>query len=475
MRFRGIRLGVTRIAIQHPGTGSDNHHVRAGLDPIVPRRFLGGIRIGVARAASFHREAVTVTRRCHGRILLPDFSIFTLGLILLTASLVAMVSRRLKLPYSVGLVIAGIGLALLPSMTELPLTRDLIFNIFLPPLVFEAALQLEWKPFRRDLPLIVGLAFPGVVIAAAFVAAGMHFVIGWSWIGATLFGVLIAATDPVSVIAAFREMKVARRLSMVVESESLLNDGAAAVGFTLLAAIAAGGAMTPVAIIGSVLWTVAGGVLSGIVVAGVLLVVSGRTQDHLVEITLTTIAAYGSFLLAEHFHMSGVLASLTAGVLVGNVGMMRAISESGRSHVLAFWEYVAFLANSIVFILIGSHEAHQPIELVTAAATAAMVLVLVGRALAVYPICALFVRTRVKINYRYQHILVWGGLRGALALALALALPGNVPERHEIVVVSFAVVAFSIFVQGLSMPWLIRRLGLLRDDNARSQSGEQKS
>jgi monovalent cation:H+ antiporter, CPA1 family len=396
---------------------------------------------------------------------LPEFPIFTLGLILLTASLVAMVSRRLKLPYSVGLVIAGIVLALLPGAVELPLTRDLIFNIFLPPLVFEAALQLEWKAFRRNLPLTAGLAFAGVGLAAAFVAAGMHFAIGWSWIGAGLFGVLIAATDPVSVIAAFREMRVARRLSMVVESESLLNDGAAAVGFTLLAAIATGEVMTPVAIFGSLLWTVAGGVLSGVVVAGVLLFIAGRTEDHLVEITLTTIAAYGSFLMAEHFRMSGVLASLAAGLLVGNVGWIRAISEGGRGHVLAFWEYAAFLANSVVFILIGSHEAHQPITLVTGAAATAVALVLAGRALAVYPLCALFARTRVKIDYRYQHVLVWGGLRGALALALALVLPSDVPERQRIIVVSFAVVAFSIFVQGLTMPWLIRRLGLQRDDN----------
>ena len=397
---------------------------------------------------------------------MPEFSIFSLGLILLTASVVAIVSRRLKLPYSVGLVIAGIGLALLPSATKLPLTRDLIFNIFLPPLVFEAALQLEWRAFRRNLPLTLGLAFPGVVIATGLVAAGMHFVIGWSWIGAALFGVLIAATDPVSVIAAFRETKVAPRLSMIVESESLLNDGAAAVGFSLVVAIAAGAAMTPVAIAGSLLWTIAGGVLSGVTVAAVVLVLAWRTEDHLVEITLTTIAAYGSFLTAEHFHMSGVLASLSAGLLVGNIGWMRSISESGRSHVLAFWEYAAFLANSVVFILIGSHEAHQPIIPLAGAAAAGVVLVLLGRALAVYPLCTLFAGTRSGIDLRYQHVLVWGGLRGALALALALALPGDVPERQEILVVAFAVVAFSIVVQGITMPWLIRRLGLLRDDDA---------
>jgi CPA1 family monovalent cation:H+ antiporter len=392
---------------------------------------------------------------------LPEFSIFSLGLVLLTASLVAIVSRRLKLPYSVGLVIAGIALALLPSAIELPLTRDLIFNIFLPPLIFEAALHLEWKAFRRDLPLTAGLAFPGVVLAAATVAGGMYFLIGWSWIGAALFGVLIAATDPVSVIASFREMNVARRLSMLVETESLLNDGAAAVGFSLLISIAAGEAVTPVALIDSLLWTVAGGIGVGLVIAGGLLILAGRTEDHLVEITLTTIAAYGSFLLAEHFHMSGVLASLSAGLLVGNFGMMRSISENSRSHVLAFWEYAAFLANSVVFILIGGHEAHQHLTVVAGAAAVAMVLVLAGRSLAVYPICALFATSGLRIDHRYQHVLVWGGLRGALALALALALPGNIPERGEIIAVSFAVVAFSIFVQGLTMPYLIRQLGLL--------------
>jgi monovalent cation:H+ antiporter, CPA1 family len=392
---------------------------------------------------------------------LPEFSIFSLGLVLLTASLVAIVSRRLKLPYSVGLVIAGIALALIPNAIELPLTRDLIFNIFLPPLIFEAALHLEWKAFRRDLPLTAGLAFPGVLIAAIAVSAGMHFLIGWSGIGAALFGVLIAATDPVSVIASFREMKVERRLSMLVEAESLLNDGAAAVGFALLVAIAAGDAVTPVALVGSLLWTVAGGVVAGLVVSGGLLIVAGRTEDHLVEITLTTLAAYGSFLLAEHFHMSGVLASLSAGLLVGNFGMMRSISENSRSHVFAFWEYAAFLANSVVFILIGSHEAHQHLTDVVGAAAVAIVLVLAGRALAVYPLCALSAPSRLRIDRSYQHVLVWGGLRGALALALALALPANIPERGEIIAVSFAVVAFSIFVQGLTMPYLIRRLRLV--------------
>lgn len=399
------------------------------------------------------------------------FSVVTFVLILLIASLVAIVSRRLKVSYSVGLVVAGIVIAVLPSGVELPLTRDLIFNIFLPPLVFEAAMQLRWKSFWRDLPVTGVLAFPGVLLAAAVVAAGMHYAIGWQWMGAALFGVLIAATDPVSVIATFKEIGVDRRLSVMVESESLLNDGAAAVGFALLMAVASGGSPSPLTISALLLWSVGGGILAGVVVAGASLLVAGRTTDHLVEITLTTVAAYGSFLLAEHFEASGVLASLTAGLMVGNIGWKRAICEGGRAHVLAFWEYAAFLANSFVFILIGEHEAHAGNKLLSWAALAAIVFVLLGRAIAVYPLCLAFARSRLAVPRNHQHVLFWGGLRGALALALVLALPESMPERGEIVVTAFAVVAFSIFVQGISMPLLVRRLGLLQDVVPEGEAG----
>jgi CPA1 family monovalent cation:H+ antiporter len=386
--------------------------------------------------------------------------ILTLGLILFTASVVAMLCRRLRLPYSIGLVGAGIALALLPVHLNLPLSRELIFDIFLPPLVFEAALQLPWHEFRRNLPLTLLLAFPGVAIAAGLVACGVHWLLGWGWMGAALFGTLIAATDPVSVIAAFKELKAPPRLSLVVEAESLVNDGSAAVGFAILVALASGGPATPLHIGGLLLWTVIGGVLVGAAVAGGLLLIAGRTDDHLVEITLTTIAAYGSFLFADRLGMSGVLASLTAGLMMGCLGWRGAISEEGRGHVTAFWTYVAFLANSIVFILIGGNEAHLPLRDYAAAALIAAALVLVGRAVAVYPLSALVARTPLRLSLSYQHVLFWGGLRGALALALALGVPASVPERSQIVVVAFAVVALSIFVQGLTMPWLIRRLGL---------------
>src|SRR3569623_472837 len=170
------------------------------------------------------------------------FDFQTLGLLLFVATLVAMVTRRLRLPYSAGLVAAGIGLALLAPGSAPPLTPDLIYFVFLTPLVFEAAIQIPWRPFRRDMPLLLALVTDGVVLAAAIDAAGMHYLSGWSGIGAALFGVLIAATDPVAVIATVRQVKVPDRLHLLVVAESLLNDGVAAVGLAGLPGAAAGGA-----------------------------------------------------------------------------------------------------------------------------------------------------------------------------------------------------------------------------------------
>jgi monovalent cation:H+ antiporter, CPA1 family len=388
-------------------------------------------------------------------------SLIPIGVLLLVACLIAMLSRRLGLPYIVGLLVAGFVIALLPNSPDLPLSRELIFNILLPPLVFEAAMQLDWRQFRDELPLTLTLAFFGVGIAAAVVAAGMHWIVGWSWIGAALFGALIAATDPVSVIASFREMGCQPRVSMVVEAESLLNDGVAAVGFAVVSAIAAGASPSAGSVVPAFLWTLAGGVVIGFGVSAAILLVVGRTEDPLVEITLTTIAAYGSFLLAEHFQTSGIISALTAGLLVGGIGWAEVISVRGRDRVRWAWEYFAFLANSFVFILIGVNVAHQPLHrLGSAAAAIAILLVLAGRGLSIYPLSALFHWSRWRLKSSFQHTLFWGGLRGALALALALAVPAIVPERNAIIVTAFVVVAFSILVQGLTMPWLIKRLKL---------------
>lgn len=390
----------------------------------------------------------------------------TLGLLLFVASLVAMVCRRLGVPYSVGLVGAGIALALLPFGLALPLTPELIFEVFLPPLVFEAAIQINWKPFRRELPLLLALVTLGVLLAASVVAVGMHYWVGWSWLGAAFFGIMVAATDPVSVIAMFKTVKVPHRLHLLVESESLLNDGVAAVGFAVLVAIAAGGDLGAAAISTKLVTTILGGIATGIVVAFPLIFIAGRTTDRLVEITLTTLIAYGSFLLAEHFHLSGVLATLTAGLIVGNYGFMGSISDEGHPAVVNFWEYTAFLVNSFIFLLIGGREAQQAFLPVVGAAAVATLLSIVGRGAAIYPVAALFSRSKLALPGHYQHVLVWGGLKGALVLALALALPTSLAERDAIITIAFAVVAFSIFIQGLTMPPLMRRLGLVEPEKS---------
>ena len=378
--------------------------------------------------------------------------------LLLVAAIVGVLARRLRVPYSVGLVLAGIALAFVPYSAGLPLTRDLIFTTLLPPLVFEAAFQLPWKPLRRDLPLILLLATVGVLLAAALTTVGMHYAAGWPWFAALVFGVLIAATDPVSVIAAFKECGIHGRLRILMEAESLFNDGTAAVAFGIAVALALGQHSSAFEIARTLVVIVGGGIASGVLVAGAILLLAGSTEDRLIELTFTTVAAYGSFLLAEHFHLSGILATVTAAIMLGNLGSLGAITGKGREAVEAFWEYAAFVANSLIFLLLGLQLAQQKFSALWLPAAAAVVIVILGRALAVYPICWLFSRSALRVEMEHQNLLFWGGLRGALALALALGLPLDMPLRYDIITVSFAVVASSIFLQGLTIPPLLRKV-----------------
>jgi CPA1 family monovalent cation:H+ antiporter len=380
-------------------------------------------------------------------------------LLLLIASVVAMLTRRLRLPYSAGLVAAGMLLAVLPFAPTVQLTKELLFKALLPPLIFEAAFHLDWKQLRRDMPVVLVLASVGVAFSAAITAAGMYYLAHWDWLSCAVFGILIAATDPVSVIATFREAGARGRLLVLVEAEALFNDGTAAVAFGVAITFAAGHSPTALETVSSLAATVVGGVMCGAVVASLTLLLVGRTQDHLVEIAFTTVAAWGSFLLAEHLHLSGVLATLTAGLLMANYRSLGEISPRGREAVEAFWEYAAFIANSLVFLLIGMHGAHVNLLAVWVSAAVAIVFVTLGRAAAIYPCCLLFAWSGWRVQPRHQHVLFWGGLRGALALALALGLPPEIPLRDHIVTISFAVVAFSVFVQGLTMTPLLRRLG----------------
>jgi CPA1 family monovalent cation:H+ antiporter len=205
--------------------------------------------------------------------------------------------------------------------------------------------------------LVLTLSTLGVIVSAAFVAAGMAFLLSWPAMPALVFGVLIAATDPIAVIALFKDIGVTGRLRLLVESESLFNDGVAAVlfGLTLTWTQSLQGASMRGAMVALTLAKVAGGgVLIGIACGIVAIAFAWRTSDHLVETALTAVAAYGSFLLAESFHLSGVLATVAAGLLMGNLGVLiedegrAALSSQGREFVIAFWEFAAFIANSLI-------------------------------------------------------------------------------------------------------------------------------
>jgi CPA1 family monovalent cation:H+ antiporter len=397
-----------------------------------------------------------------------DLSIERIEILLLIAAVVAMLARRLRVPYSIGLVFAGIVLALLPFSPNIALTKQLVFTAFLPPLIFEAAIQLRWPDLRKDLLVILTFATVGVLLAATATAIGMHYLAHWTWISALVFGVLIAATDPVSVIATFKDAGVHGRIRLLVEAESLFNDGTAAVGFTAALAFASGQSLGVLGVTRTLFIMIAGSLVCGAVVAGLVLLLAGATDDHLVEITFTTVAAFGSFLLAEHFHLSGVLATLTAGLVIGNVGHLTIAAET-RAAVEEFWEYVAFVANSLIFLLIGMRLANQNYAFVLLPALIAILIVTVGRAVSIYPLSFLFARSKLRIKSQHQHVLFWGGLRGALALALALGLPPEMPGREAIITVAFAVVAFSIFVQGLTIKPLMRRLGELPNQESPGQ------
>jgi CPA1 family monovalent cation:H+ antiporter len=392
----------------------------------------------------------------------------TIGL-LVVAIVVAIGARLLRLPYTVGLVVAGITLAVSHVDLGVSLTHDIIFDVILPPLLFEAALNLHWSDIRRDAAPILLLSIGGVLISAAVTFFGMRTVLGWPIAPALAFAVLIAATDPVAVIALFKDLGVTGRVRVLVESESLFNDGIAAVLFAMTFAWLSSPASSASLPWHFLVTMSAGGVLVGIGVGVGALLLAGRTGDHLIEAGATIAASYGSFLLAEYLHFSGVLATVAAGLIVGTVGIRAkthklGLSHQGRVFALHLWEFLAFLANSTVFLLIGVAVSRLRFgSLGFAALSATIAIVILARAISVYPLSLIFAASSRRISLRDQHVLFWGGLRGALGLALALSLPSDLPMRGAVIVATFAVVTFSVVIQGLTMPVLLRWVRLPQD------------
>lgn len=378
--------------------------------------------------------------------------------LLLLASLVAMGVRRLRIPYTVALVLVGLLITLQPD-ARLELTPELILAIFVPPLVFEAAFHIEAAALRQQWRAIVTLAVPGVLLTMLVVG----LIVAWGTPlplpTALLFGALISATDPVAVVALFRSLGAPKALSVLVEGESLFNDGTAIVVFNLMLAVVLTNEFNPLSSLTSFLVVSMGGVAVGAILGWLVTRVIALVDDYLIETTLTTVLAYGAYLAAERFHVSGVLAVVAAGILSGNLGP-RGMSPTTKIVLFNFWEYLAFVANSMVFLLIGLQmdlsqlaAQLQPIAIAVAAVIASR--------LAVYVFLALLDRPGSRTPMAYRHVLFWGGLRGAISLALVLSLPAALTYSGLLKVMTFGVVLFTLLIQGTTMQLLLRRLGLV--------------
>lgn len=384
------------------------------------------------------------------------------------ATAVALVARWINVPYTVALVVAGVVLGSVHLIEPPHLTKELLYSVFLPGLVFEAAFHLDFQKFWQNKLAIHALAVPGVAAAIGLTAVllqpvvnGLHFVDGFAIRHALVFAAIIAATDPIAVVALFKTLGAPRRLAVLVEGESLLNDGTAVVFFTLILGLVmgtgsslAGAALDFVRVVGL-------GGLIGTAIGYGASKLTQRVDDPMIEITLTTIAAYGSFALAEHFHFSGVIATVAAGMLCGNYGARTGMSPSTRIAVESFWEYVCFGLNSVVFLLIGFEVRLEDLLHSIKPILVAYLAVTFGRAMLIYLVTLLLRRTREAIPWSWSAVLTWGGLRGGLSMVLALALPKNFPFRDLILTMTFGVVILSILIQGLSMGRILRWFGLI--------------
>jgi CPA1 family monovalent cation:H+ antiporter len=395
---------------------------------------------------------------------------------LVVASIVAMVARRVRLPYTIALVVAGLGMGaaggLLPeSVLSLHLSRELLMAVLLPALLFEAAFHLNLTDFRANMQAILLLALPGVALGIVLAGAGFRLVLPWfgfdvTFLVACLLGSILAATDPISVIALFKELGAPKRLSLIMEGESLLNDGVAVVAFTALATVAGYGGQPAnfdaVWLVKFILIEIGGGLLIGLVLGAIMSWTLSLTDDHLVEITLTTVAAYGAYLLADKIHASGVIAVVAAGMMCGNFGARHGMSPASRVAVVSFWEYAAFAVNSIVFLLIGAEIDLASLRTVLPAAVTVFVILTVVRAGVVWSVTPIAARREGAFDRGWRPVLTWGGLRGGISMVLALWLSRYGAEDGErIRDLVFATVLIVLLVQGTTIGLLLKRFGMV--------------
>ncbi|HKV82922.1 MAG TPA: cation:proton antiporter [Ktedonobacterales bacterium] len=388
----------------------------------------------------------------------------TVLVLLLIIFTIAVVVQRIHLPYTIALVLAGL-FGFQPGFRHIVLTPDLILVVFLPLLLFEGAYNVSATRLRDNLLPISLLAGPGVLFGMLITGAIVHLLLGLGWGPSLLFGALISSTDPIAVVSLFRELGAPKRLALLVEGESLFNDGAAITLFQItLAALATGAFSLGSGALDFVISVVGALVAGGAVGYACSFLV--RRLDHIqLQITATVLAAYGAYLLAERFAVSGAIAVVVTGLLVGNYGATSGVSP-GAVHALgATWEFLGFIANSLVFLLIGIEL--DPLGLARNwwPILAAFGATVIARLCAVYLLLP-WLRGARKIPARFHPVIVWGGLRGAVSLALMLSIPFTLsrgrafPGRGTLQTLTFGVVGVSLVAQGLTMRPLIHRLRL---------------
>lgn len=381
-------------------------------------------------------------------------------LLLLASASVTVVARWVRVPYSLALLLLGLAIGLFTSTSILTLSSDVILLVFLPPLLFEAAFVLDLDLLWRRRRGVLVLAVIGVVVATIVTGGIVYWTTTLPWSIAILFGAMIAATDPVAVLAVFRQLGVNPRLSVLLEGESLFNDGIALVLFTTLVATVTKGFHPGDASL-TLVWSIVGGVAIGLAMGAIGYFLLARTDEHLTEMLISVAIAYGAFLAAEEVGVSGVLATLAAGMALGRAGEVRSkILIRGAEPLVELWAFLAFLANAGLFLELGitirSADLRGNWELVGWGIAAA----LIGRAAVVYGLGPVINRLGTTVERNELHLMFWGGLRGAVALAAALSLPHDFPHQQDLLAMTYGAVLFTLLVQGFTISPLVRALKL---------------
>jgi CPA1 family monovalent cation:H+ antiporter len=382
-------------------------------------------------------------------------------ILLVAAAVVTVIARWIHLPYTLALLLLGLGLGAVPLISAPTLSSEIILLLFLPPLLFEASFVLDLRRLWSVRTGIVAFAVPGVLLAMVVGAVLVRWALGLPWSVALFFGAMIAATDPVAVLATFRQIGVSPRLAALLEGESLLNDGVA-LALLVTLTVAVQGTFSLGVATGTFLLSVLGGAAVGLGLGWVGHRLIATIDEHLTEMTVSVAMAYGAFLAAETLHLSGVLATVSAAMTLGHLGRSRGwIYSDGSERLLTdLWEFLAFAANAALFLLMGLTVHVAGLTKYPGAVLIGIVAALAGRAAVAYGIGLVLPEFGFRLSRAERHIIFWGGLRGAVALAAVLSLPGGFPHRAELLAMTYGVVLFTLLAQGLTMAEVARRLGL---------------